>query len=34
MGLFEEVSYLVCLVVTALIMVVSFVLGVDRFRRK
>ena len=26
MGLFEEVSYLVCLVVTALIMVVSFVL--------
>ena len=30
MGLFEEVSYLVCLVVTALIMVVSFVLMMKR----
>ncbi len=30
MGLFEEVSYLVCLVVTALIMVVSFILMMKR----
>ena len=30
MGLFGEVSYLVCLVLTALIMVVSFVLMMKR----